>query len=141
MIGDEPLLGYQFWVELVGNVVGGFSECSGLQAETQVDEWFEGGDNTTVLKFPGRTRYGNITLKHGFTQSPELWFWYMRVMRGTFERRPLTIILLGQDGSRVRAWNFSHAFPVKWTGAELRADSRTAAIESLEFAHEGIVGF
>jgi phage tail-like protein len=141
MFDDEPLLGYQFWVELVGNVVGGFTECSGLQAETQVDEWFEGGDNTTVLKFPGRTRYGNITLRHGFTQSPELWLWYMRVMRGMFERRPLTIILLDQDGSRVRAWNFSRAFPVKWSGGEFRADSRSAAIESVEFAHEGIVGF
>lgn len=138
---DEPLLAYQFWVELETELVGGFTQCSGLQAETEVFDWYEGGDNTTVLRFPGRTRYGNITLKHGFTQSPDLWLWFLRVMRGTFERRPLTVILLDSDGSRVRAWNFAHAFPVKWSGEELRSDARGAAIESVEFAHEGIVGF
>ncbi len=141
MLDEEPLLAYQFWVELESELVGGFSECSGLQAETEVFDWAEGGDNTGVRKFPGRTKYSNITLKHGFSQSPELWLWFMRVMRGTFERRPLTIILLDAVGNRVRAWNFAHAFPVKWSGSELKADARAAAIESVEFAHEGILGF
>jgi phage tail-like protein len=137
----DPLLAYQFWVEIESDLVGGFSECSGLQAETEVFDLYEGGDNTSVLRFPGRTRYSNITLKHGFTESPDLWLWFMRVMRGTFERRPLTILLLDTEGNRVRAWNFSSAFPVRWSAGELSASANGAAIESVEFAHEGIVGF
>lgn len=137
----DPLLAYQFWVELESDLLAGFTECTGLGAEMEVFDWLEGGDNTTVLRFPGRTRYGNITLKHGFTESPDLWLWFMRVMRGTFERRPLTVILLDPEGVRVRAWNFAHAFPVRWSAEGLRADARGAAIESVEFCHEGIIGF
>jgi phage tail-like protein len=137
----DPLLAYQFWVELESDLIAGFTECTGLEAETEVFDWLEGGDNTSVLRFPGRTRYSNITLKHGFTESPDLWLWFMRVMRGTFERRPLTVILLDPEGVRVRAWNFSHAFPVRWAAEGLRADARSAAIESVEFCHEGIIGF
>jgi phage tail-like protein len=138
---SDPLLAYKFWVEVGADLLGGFSECSGLAAETEVFDWVEGGENTTILKFPGRIRYGNITLKHGFTQVPDLWLWFLRVLHGTFERRPLTIILLDSEGGRVRAWNFAGAFPVKWSGGEFRSDARTAAIESVEFAHEGLVGF
>jgi phage tail-like protein len=138
-IGD-PLLGYKFWVELESDLVGGFSECSGLQAEAEVTDWLEGGENTTVLKFPGRTKYGNITLRHGFTESPDLWLWFMRVLKGTFERRPLTVILMDLEGGRARTWNFSRAFPVKWVGPELKASQNAVAIETVEFAHEGIVG-
>ena len=136
----DPLLGYRFWVELESQVVGGFSECSGLQAETEVTDWAEGGDNMTVLKFPGRTRYGNLTLKHGLAQDPDLWLWFMRVLKGVFERRPLTVMLIDPSGASVRTWTFARAFPVKWVGPELRATANGVAIESVEFAHEGILG-
>lgn len=137
---SEPLAGYRFWVELESDLVGGFSECTGLQVETEVMDWLEGGENTTVLKFPGRIKYGNVTLKHGFTESPDLWLWFMRVMNGVFERRPLTVILMDLQGGRARTWNFSRAFPVKWSGPELRASANAVAIETVEFAHEGIIG-
>ena len=136
----DPLLSYRFWVEFASDVVGGFQECTGLQAETEVMEWMEGGENSTILKFPGRIKYGNITLKHGMTQSPDLWLWFLRVLRGTFERRPITVILLDPSGGRARTWNFSRAFPVRWTGPEFKASSNTVAVESVEFAHEGLVG-
>jgi phage tail-like protein len=137
---EDPLLSYKFWVELETEVVGGFSECSGLQAETEVTDWLEGGDNMTVLKFPGRTKYGNLTLKHGFSQNPDLWLWFMRVLKGTFERRPLTVMLIDPTGAGARHWTFARAFPVKWVGPELRATTNGVAIESVEFAHEGILG-
>ncbi len=136
---DDPLLAYKFWVELESEVVGGFSECSGLQVEAQVDEWLEGGDNMTILKFPGRTRYGNLTLKHGFSMNPDLWLWFMRVLKGTFERRPLTVMIFDPSAG-ARLWTFANAFPVKWVGPELRANNNAIAIETVEFAHEGLLG-
>lgn len=136
---DDPLLAYKFWVELESEVVGGFSECSGLQVEAHVDEWLEGGDNMTILKFPGRAQYGNLTLKHGFSVNPDLWLWFMRVLKGTFERRPLTVMIFDPSAG-ARTWTFANAFPVKWVGPELRANNNAIAIETVEFAHEGLLG-
>jgi hypothetical protein len=35
-------------------------------------------------------------------------------------------------------WDFKKAFPVKWTGPELRAASGEVAFESIELAHRGL---
>ena len=39
----DPYLGFRFLVEIEGLIVGGFSEVSGLQAETEFEEVREGG--------------------------------------------------------------------------------------------------
>jgi phage tail-like protein len=36
-------------------------------------------------------------------------------------------------------YHLMNAYPVKWTGPELKASAGAVAIESLEFAHEGLV--
>ena len=45
----------------------------------------------------------------------------------------------GPDGSPVRRWGFQSAFPVRWEGPVLNARSHTAATETLEIAHRGLV--
>ena len=40
-------------------LLGGFSECSGLEASMKVEDYNEGGNNGTVLKFPGRMSWSN----------------------------------------------------------------------------------
>jgi len=137
---DDVFTSYKFWVEIESGLVAGFTECSGIQAEAEVMDWLEGGENTTVLKFPGRTKYGNITLKHGFTDSTKLWDWFTKVLKGTPERKPLTIIMFDTQGKRKRTWNFNRAFPVKWQGPALKSSGNEIAIETVEFAHEGLLG-
>src|SRR5439155_24068023 len=61
--GDDPLGNFRFSLELDQVRVAGFAECSGLQMETKVLEYKEGGNNSTTLKFPEGSSYGNITLK------------------------------------------------------------------------------
>ena len=136
---DDVFIAYKFWVEIESDLVAGFTECSGIQAEAEVMEWLEGGENTTVLKFPGRTKYANITLKHGFTDSTKLWTWFTKVLKGTPERKPLTIIMFDSQGKRKRTWNFNRAFPVKWQGPALKSSGNEIAIETVEFAHEGLL--
>jgi phage tail-like protein len=143
--GSKPLLddlftAYKFWVEIESGLVAGFTECSGIQAEAEVMDWLEGGENTAVLKFPGRTKYANITLKHGFTDSTKLWDWFTKVLKGTPDRKPLTIIMFDTQGKRKRTWNFNRAFPVKWQGPALKSSGNEIAIETVEFAHEGLLG-
>src|SRR5262245_14293614 len=53
--------------------VGGFSECTGLDMSLQVEEYKEGGRNGTVLKFPTRVSWSNLTLKKGVGAGTVLW--------------------------------------------------------------------
>ena len=137
-MAEDPLLSHRFWVEVDSRLVGGFSDCSGLQAECEVVEWVEGGANSVVHKFPGRTLYANIVLKHGMTDTV-MWEWFTQVVKGSFERRPLTIRLTDALGERVKVWNFNRAFPVKWSGPEFSSEANVVAIETVEIAHDGLV--
>jgi phage tail-like protein len=141
-IGDrskDPYLAFRFLVEIKGLPVGGFSEVSGLQAEIEVKEYQEGGQNNYIHKLAGPVRYpSNLVLKHGLTTDETLWNWYQKVMQGTIERRNGSIVLLDSAGEEKWRWNFSEAYPVKWTGPDLKANNSAVAIESIELAHHGI---
>jgi phage tail-like protein len=143
----DPVAGFRFALELDQVQVAGFAECSGLQMETKIFEYKEGGRNETTLKFPENTTYGNITLKRGITNSSELIDWHLDVVNGTFgvnkrsEHKNIAVVLRndkGTEGDVVQRWNLIRAFPVKWVGPDLKATGNDVAIESLEIAHEGI---
>jgi phage tail-like protein len=136
----DPVLGFHFAVEMGSLVVGGFSEVSGLQAEIEVQEYRPGGTNGFVLKLPGPTKYpSNLILKKGITDSKELWKWYQDVMRGTINRETVTILLMDSSGEESRRWKLLNAYPVKWTGPDLKAAASEVAVETLEFVHEGLL--
>lgn len=135
---DDPYLSFRFLVEVQGLLVGGFSEVSGLQAETETEDIQEGGVNDHVHKLPKMTRHQNIILKRGITDSETLWKWHNDVVNGKIERKTVFIILMNSEGKEVWQWYFERAYPVKWTGPDLRADSSTVAVETLELVHDGI---
>ncbi len=137
-IREDPYLSFRFLVEVQGLLVGGFSEVSGLQAETETEEIQEGGVNDHVHKLPKITRHQNIILKRGMIDSETLWRWHNDVVNGKIERKTVFIILMDNEGNEVWQWYFERAYPVKWTGPELRADNSTVAVEALELVHDGI---
>ena len=134
----DPYHVFNFLVEIEGLLVAGFSECSGLQVETEVEEYAEGGLNDYTHHFRGRTKYQPLTLKRGLTINNQLWRWHQQVIQGDFERKNGTIYLLDATHVPVAWWNFKKAFPAKWTGPELRANSSEVAIESVELIHQGL---
>jgi phage tail-like protein len=133
----DPYLSFRFLVEIQGLVVGGFSEASGLTAETELDEQREGGVNEFVHKLPKLTKYPNLTLKRGLTDSEVLWKWHRAVITGKVQRTTIHLVLLNSEGNETWRWSFADAYPVKWIGPELKADGSTVALESLEIAHHG----
>lgn len=142
-IRSDPYQGFNFMVEIEGVLAGGFSECTGLQAEIETEEYREGGVNEYVHRFIGRTRYSPLILKHGLTQIDGLWTWYQEVSQGINSKKPFsrsngTIYLLDKKSIPVMWWNFKEAYPYKWTGPEFRADSGNVAFESVELAHRGL---
>ncbi|NOY64100.1 MAG: phage tail protein [Nitrospirae bacterium] len=133
-----PYMGFRFLVEIDGIAVARFSEVSGIQVEVETESYEEGGVNDFVHLFPKRTKYQNIILKRGITDGQELWNWHQEVVRGTFKRKNGSIILLDSKGEEKWRWNFVQAFPVKWTGPDLKAEGSSVAFESIELVHEGI---
>ncbi len=137
-IRADPYQVFNFLVEIEGILAGGFSECSGLQVETETLDYREGGQNDYVHRFAGPTKYPPLILKHGLTQIDGLWGWHQDVITGKVERRNGTIYLLNKQRLPVMWWDFKEAFPVKWTGPDLNASSGNVAIESVELAHRGL---
>jgi phage tail-like protein len=134
----DPVLALRFEVTLGDLAVGGFSECIGLQLETEVHDYQEGGLNTHVHKFPTRTKQMNITLKRGIVDRL-VWYWYFDVTEGRIRPRDGGVLLHDASGAGVvAAWDFRSAFPCKWTGPELNASQNAIAVETFELCHQGL---
>ncbi len=152
----DPLLGYNFVVSLIDSTTaladpsaeahaaieagpaGGFSECSGLEMSLKTEEYREGGNNASVLRFATRVEWGNLTLKRGVGFGSQLWDWHYAFVEGHGRRRAGVIVLL--DAARMPAaiWAFDRGLPVKYSGPALNAAQSSVAIESIEIAHEGL---
>ena len=133
----DPYLGARFFVEIDGVDQGGFTECTGLQAEVEVADYPEGGNNGYVHRLVGRTKFTNVVLKRGLTDSTDLWDWFQNVSRGRIERKDVSVVLYNSEQEELRRWNLREAFPAKWVGPAFNASAPAVAIETLELAHHG----
>jgi phage tail-like protein len=133
-----PYMSFRFRIEIGGFMSAQASEVTGLQIETETEAYEEGGVNDFVYQLPKKTKYQHIILKRGITDRDEMWKWYMDVVNGMFERKLVSIILMDITDEDKWRWDLSKAYPVKWTGPELRADSNTVAFETVELVHNGI---
>lgn len=141
MARDDPYSGCNFAVEIDGLVVAGFKECSGLSASIEIETYKEGGVEYTEHKLPKAVKFNNLVLKKGVTESPFLWLWFASVVAGIVLPHIIFVVLMGPDGSEKKRWSFIGAYPVKWDGPQLNAESASVAIESIEFVHNGFVEF
>jgi phage tail-like protein len=137
--GVQPLQSGRFLVEVGKDIVANFQECSGLTVEFEVQEYIEGGNNEFIHKLPGRMKYTDITLKRGISDNPQFLKWRPKIEGGKLVVEPmnLSIILFNHAGETVKKWDVKEAYPVKWTGPDMRASSMDVAIETLQLAHRG----
>jgi phage tail-like protein len=139
----DPYRVYRFLVELENVLHGGFSHIGGLERETKVEPFREGGLNTHEIKRVSGTTWPNLVLKRGLADRA-LWDWHeaviQRTMTGTVkaERKDIRIVVLDAEGRKGWAWICQQALPVKWSGGELDATTNQIAIETLELAHHGL---
>jgi phage tail-like protein len=131
-----PYTVFNFKVYVDKQEVGGFSECAGLNMETDVIEYRTGHDDHSMRKIPGLKKFTNITLKRGFTKDKFLSDWRKTVIDGKTVRHSGAIELLGEDKAAVLRWNFYDAWPTKLEGPSLNAKNNEVAIETLEMAVE-----
>jgi phage tail-like protein len=148
----DPYRGFNFLITLVDSPssagaplkplqtapAGGFSECSGLEFSMDIEEYREGGNNATVLRFPTRIKWMNLRLKNGLALSDDLWNWHYNLVQGNVARRDGVVTLQDEERNPVKAWSFTRGLPVKWTGPTLNAMQSQVAFEEIEIAHEGL---
>ncbi len=129
-----------FTVEIDGIQTAKFAKCEGLEAETYVYEVEEGGLNTNTHKFLGRTRFPNIVLENGITDSDDLQKWHKETALSDkkIERKNGSIVLKDTNNEELKRWNFYRALPCRWVGPKLTKDMAGVAIERIEIAHEGL---
>jgi len=140
MAQQQPLNLYHFQVQWGGTRIS-FQEISGLDIEIETVSFREGSSPVdSERKMPGLMKHSNITLKRGLIQGDNDFFDWINTKRmGSIERRDIVISLLDEQHQPAIIWKVKNAFPVKYTGPVLKANSSEIAMESLEITHEGIV--
>jgi len=137
----DPYKNFRFLLEIDGIAQAGFSEVTVPDSTSDVTEYREGNEPITPRELPGLTKYGNITLKWGMTDSLEIYNWRKQVEDGKIKdaRKNVAVILWGDEGEPVGRWEFSQAWPIKYDGPDLNAKGNEVAIETLEIAHEKVI--
>jgi len=100
---NDPYTSFNFQIELIDNnqlVFVNCSEVTGLEPNTEFEEYREGGRNDFSHKLPTLTKYPNLVLKQGMTESMVLFNWYRDVIRGTISPKSISIVLLDSQKKR-----------------------------------------
>ena len=127
-----------------GEVQGGFSEVSGLNAEVTVAEYRNGNARVNyVTKVPALHKAGDVTLKRGVIGADNIYSWLDQIRAGDVTaKRNVVIKLRSEDATSSTAvvtWKLFNAMPIKWTGPTLTAKGGSdVAIEELVLAVEHI---
>src|SRR5205807_325280 len=119
MVALEAHPNCRFYVEIGGVPQAVFTEVSGLQAETVMFDYEEGGNNGFVHRLPGLTRVSNLTLKRGMAGSHEFFKWYLEITRGKILRRNISVVMYDVTGKVLVRWDLLNAYPIKWIGPQL----------------------
>ena len=120
---------------------GFFKEVTGFDSESEVSEIKRSLPNgrTETIKAAGNTKWGDIELKRGVDSDKTLWQWRKLVVDGKLDhaRKDCTLTMLDFEGQPVVTYSIINAWPKKYTGAGLKADSNEVAVEGITLCHEG----
>ena len=138
---NDPYRNFRFRVAIDGIQIAAFSDATIPDTSTEAVEYREGTDPTHSRKLSGLTKFGNVTLKRGLTDSMDLYNWRKAVMqKGALKnRKSLSIILVDEEGNEKAQWDIVEACPIKYDVNALSAKGNEVSIESIELAHEGVL--
>ncbi len=139
MARTDPYRQFRFRIEIDGIGQGGFSECTFADTTTDPVEYREGNEPPVFRKLSGLSKYGNITLKWGISDSMLLYEWRQKVIDSGAEgqRKNMSIILIDEAGADKCRWDIVQAWPSKYDPSDFSAKGNEVAIETLEVVHEG----
>lgn len=136
---QDPYRQFRFRVEIDGITQAGFSECTFGDTTTDPVEYREGDELPIMRKLSGLTKFGNITLKWGITDSMDIYNWRQQIIDTGAEgaRKNMSIILIDEAGADKARWDVVRAWPSKYDPPDFSGKGNEVAIETLEIVHEG----
>jgi phage tail-like protein len=140
---SDPLVSFNFRLEIEGKLSGLFTEVSGIGSEHEIVEQkvVDKNGREFVQKVPGRLKWQDVTLKRGITDKMDIWEWRKLVEDGKMKdaRTNCSIIMMDRNYEDVARWNFMNAWPSKVSGPSVKSDSNEFGIEEVTIVHEGMV--
>lgn len=154
MIDREMLTNSRFYLEL--SLDGSdeafdaiFRECKGFKATQDVIEacevtpqkWGQASSGRVVrTKVPGNVKYTNLILSKGLSSSITIWNWFESVKDGNWgqQRRDGSLNIYDQAGDLQARYEFSRAWPARYSIADLSAGGAELEIEEMEIAVEDL---
>jgi phage tail-like protein len=129
---------FKFIVEIDGVAHAGFQKCSELSVEVANVQYSEGG-SLIPNKSPGRLTFADVTLERGATADHDLFDWFAQVVDAAANaglnepefKRNLDIVQQDRDGSTLRRWSLTGAWPVKFVAGEWDNEADENVIESV----------
>jgi phage tail-like protein len=142
MARQDPLRKFRFRLEIDGLDQAAFSEVTIGDLASDPIEYREGDEIPTVRKLSGLTKYANVTLKWGITDSVELAEWHQLIVGGAtlLDEIRKTVVIRVQDeaGNDKAAFEVTRAWPCKYDPTDLNGTGNEVAIDTLELCNEGI---
>lgn len=139
---QDPLRNFRFRLEIDGIQQAGFSEVTIADTTTDAIDYREGNEPTHFRKLSGLTKFANVTLKWGATDSLDLYKWHASVVAlgsaGPNNRKKVTVIVVDEAGKDKARFVIADAWPIKYTPGPLTGKGNDVMIESIELVHEGM---
>ena len=136
LVPSEMYRNYNFLLRVESAEVK-FTECIGLGVRIEPIRYRESGNSGVVRALPGPVAYSEVILRYGVTSSRDLWNWLKATAEGTVQRKPVSIVQLGNNGTeQAVTWALDRAWPCQWSGVPFDALGRDAAIEELRLAFD-----
>ena len=144
----DPYKSFRFLIEWDGKVVAGMSKMKSLKRTTEVVKHRSGGDPSTSLKSPGRTKYEAITLERGVTLDPgfDSWASSVRTYGAALGsdvslenfRKDLYLEQLNEAGQTVVRYKVHRCWVSEYQALpDLDAGANAVAIQHLKLENEG----
>lgn len=144
----DPYKNFNFLVEITGNnnfAKAGFQTVSGLNMNTDIVEYREGGDTTTPRKSPGQTNFDDIEFERGMTEDTDMFDWASKVFDANKKaqnndpkfRATILVKLRDRENNVVKTWEIQRAWVSAYEVSELDAMGDGIAVETMTVTHEG----
>lgn len=134
---------FKFIVEIDGLASAGFQKASELSVEIANVQYYEGG-SLIPNKSPGRLTFADVTLERGATMDRDLFDWFTQVAEASANmglkepvfKRNLDIVQQDRDGSTLRRWSLTGAWPVKFVAGDWDNEADENVIESVTLTYD-----